>query len=348
MSDRAVRVAAVGLGRWAKVLADAAGKSDRLKIVNCFSRSEKNREAFSRQYGCRAAKSYAELLSDPEVEGVVVTTPNDAHAQPILEAAGKGKHVYVDKPIAHTMADARLIDQACSDAGVVLAVGHGARRLQGNRKIKEILDRGGVGKLVMAECNFSNNRSLDLTPEQWRWYKDKSPGGPLIQLGVHHTDTLNYLFGPAKRVTAMVKRLYTPAEIEDVTMTLIEMESGQLCYAGSNWASQGAFYTYVYGMDANLFFTVDLDFWQRSDTVDQHSRLEMQRRGSSEHQSIPLARGDILREELEEFAGCVREKKRPEVGGPEGIAALAVVHAAIRSAATGRTVEIKEVMSGEA
>ena len=348
MSDRAVRVAVVGLGRWAKVLADAAGKSDRLKIVNCFSRSEKNREAFSRQYGCRAAKSYAELLSDPEVEGVVVTTPNDAHAQPILEAAEKGRHVYVDKPIAHTMADARLIDRACSDAGVVLAVGHSARRLQGNRKIKEILDEGGVGKLVMAECNFSNDRSLELTPDKWRWYKDKSPGGPLIQLAVHHTDTLNYLFGPVKRATAMTKRLYTPAEIEDLTMTLLEMESGQLCYVGSNWASQGTFYTYVYGMDANLYFTVDLDFWQRSDAVDQHSRLEMQRRGSSEHQPIPLARGDILREELEEFARCVREKKRPEVGGPEGIAALAVIHAAIRSAEQGRTVEIEEVMSGEA
>jgi len=75
------------LGRWANTLADSIKKSDRLKIVSCFSRSEKSREGFSQQYACRAAKSYAELLSDPEVEGVLVTTPNDAHAQPILEAA---------------------------------------------------------------------------------------------------------------------------------------------------------------------------------------------------------------------------------------------------------------------
>ncbi len=348
MADSAVRVAVVGLGRWAKVLADAAAKSDRLKIANCFSSSEKNRDAFSRQYGCRAARSYAELLNDPEIEGVVVTTPNDAHAQPILEAAGKGKHVYVDKPIAHTMADARLIDRACRDAGVVLAVGHSARRLRGNRKIKEIVGQSGLGKLVMAECNYSNDRSLELTPDKWRWYKDKSPGGPLIQLAVHHADTLNYLFGPVKRVTAMVKRLYTPAEVDDATMTLLEMESGRLCYVGSSWASREAFYTYVYGTDANLYFTVDLDFWQRSDAVDQHSRLEIQRRGSSERRTIPLARGDMLREELEEFAACVREKKRPEVGGPEGIAALAVIHAALRSAATGRAVEIEQVMRDEA
>lgn len=346
MAREPVRVAAVGLGRWAKTLADSVKKSDRLKIVSCFSRSEKSREGFSRQYACRAAKSYAELLKDPEVEGVIITTPNDAHAGPIMEAAEKGKHVYVDKPIAHTIADARAIDRACREARVILAVGHSARRLKGNRKIKEIFEQGGLGKLVMAECNFSNDRSLELTPDKWRWYKDRSPGGPLIQLAVHHADTLNYLFGPVKRVTAMAKRLYTPAEIEDVTMTVLEMESGQLCYIGSNWASQGTYFTYVYGMDANLFFTVDFNFWSNSDVVDQHSHLEIQQRGSSEHKTVPLSRGDMFREELEEFAECVREKKRPEVGGPEGIAALAVIHAAIRSAESGRAVELKEVMEG--
>ena len=341
MAEESVRVAAVGLGRWARTLADAIKRSDRLRIVNCFSRTEKSREEFSQKYGCRSAKSYVELLKDSEVEGVIITTPNDAHARPILEAVEKGKDIYVDKPIAHTMVDALAIDRACRNAGVILAVGHSARRLKGNRKVKEIMDQGGLGKLVMAECNFSNDRSLELTPDKWRWYKDKSPGGPLIQLAVHHVDTLNYLFGPARRVTAMAKRLYTPAEIEDVTMTLLEMESGQLCYIGSNWASQGTFYTYVYGMDANLYYTVDFNFWGRSDVVDLHSRLEIQHRGSSEHKEIPLSQGDMFREELEEFADCLREKKKPEVGGPEAIAALAVIHAAIRSAETGRTVEIK-------
>lgn len=344
MAGEPVRVAAVGLGRWAKTLADAIKKSARLRIVNCFSRSEKSRETFSQQYACRAAKSYAEMLKDPEVEGVIVTTPNDAHAGSILEAAERGKHIYVDKPIAHTMADALRIDRGCREAGVTLAVGHSARRLKGNRKIKEILEQGGLGKLVMAECNFSNDRSLELTPDKWRWYKEKSPGGPLIQLAVHHTDTLHYLFGPAKRVTALAKRLYTPAEIEDVTMTLLEMESGQLCYIGSNWASQGTFYTYVYGMDANLYFTVDFNFWSRSNVVDRHSHLEIQHRGSSEHKPIPLSQGDMFREELEEFAECVRGKKQPEVGGREAIVALAVVHAAIRSAETGRPVDLQEIL----
>lgn len=345
MVDEPVRVASVGLGRWARTLADAIQRSDRLRIVSCFSRSEKSRELFSTQVGCRIADSYAELLKDPEVEGVLITTPNDAHADPILHAAASGKHVYVEKPIAHAMADAWAIDRACRDAGVTLAVGHSARRLQGNRKIKEILNRGGLGKLVMAECNFSNDRGLELTPDQWRWHKSKSPGGPLIQLAVHHADTLHYLLGPVKAVTAMAKRLYTPAEIEDVTVTLLEMESGQLCYMGSNWASQGSFYTCVYGMDANLYFTADFNFWSRSHLIDRHSRLEIQHRGVPERKPVALGQGDMFREELEEFADCIRGSRKPEVGGPESIAALAVVHAALRSAETGRTVALKEILT---
>ena len=175
MANDPVRVAAVGLGRWAKVLADAIKRSDRLRIVNCFSRSEKSREAFAQQYGCRTAKSYEELLHDTEVEGFIITTPNDAHAEPILKAAEKRKDVYVDKPLAHRLADAVAIDRACREAGVILSVGHSARRLKGSRKIKEIIDQGGIGKLVMAECNFSNDRSLELTPDKWRWYRDRNP-----------------------------------------------------------------------------------------------------------------------------------------------------------------------------
>jgi UDP-N-acetyl-2-amino-2-deoxyglucuronate dehydrogenase len=344
MANDPVRVAAVGLGRWAKVLADAIKRSDRLRLVNCFSRSEKSREAFAQQYGCRTAKTYDELLDDDEVEGLIITTPNDAHAEPIVKAAEKRKDVYVDKPLAHRLADAVSIDRACRSAGVILSVGHSARRLKGSRKIKEIIDQGGIGKLVMAECNFSNDRSLELTPEKWRWYRDRNPGGPLIQLAVHHTDTLHYIFGPAKSVTCMAKRLYTPAESEDVTMTIVEMESGQLCYIGSNWASQGTFFTYVYGMDANLYFTVDFNFWSSSDVVDSHSQLEIQHRGSSDHKPIALENGDMFREQLDEFGDCIRTRKQPEVGGAEAIAALAVIDAALRSAESGHTVEIKEVM----
>jgi predicted dehydrogenase len=99
-------------------------------------------------------------------------------------------------------------------------------------------------------------------------------------------------------------------------------------------------------MDANLYFTVDFNFWSSSDVVDRHRQLEIQHRGSSEHKPIVLDSGDMFREQLEEFGDCIRARKQPEVGGPEAIAALAVIDAALRSAERGRTVALKEVMEG--
>lgn len=344
MAGDPVRLGVVGLGRWAAVLAKAAARSERVKVVAGYSRSAEKREAFARAFGGRAVASYAALLRDPEVEAVVVTTPNHEHATPICEAAAAGKPVFVDKPIAHTLADALKIRAAVAAAGIVFTVGHSARRLEGVRAIRRAMGDSTLGQPVMGEANFSNERGLQLLPDKWRYYRDKSPGGPLIQLGVHHADTLLYLFGPLQAVTAMKRRLYTPAEVDDVTMTILEFQSGCLCYIGSAWACPGVFYLNVYGTRANLFYDVDFTYWQESHRVDEHSSLRLQKLGEAGRAPVALGRGDMLREELEEFAACVRTGARPEVGADEAIRALAVVEAAIRAADSGQTVPFKAVL----
>ena len=317
-------------------------------MVSGYSNSAEKREAFSREFGCRVASSYDELLADPEVEAIIVTTPNDAHAEPIIRAARAGKHVYVDKPIAHTVEDGLRIAREVEQAGVVFAVGHSARRLAGVRHIRRAFQQGDIGQLVMAEANFSNERGLELTPGTWRWYADKSPGGPLIQLGIHHVDLLCYLFGPVAAVTAVKKRLYTRAEVEDVTMTLMEFRSGHLCYVGSAWACPGVFFLNVYGTQANYFYEVNFKYWEQSHLLDDHAVLRRQTYGEMERREVAVARTDMLREQLDEWAVCIREGGRPEVGAAEAIEAVAVVWAAIRSAEEGRRVELQEVMGSAA
>jgi predicted dehydrogenase len=303
-----------------------------VELASCFSRSPDRRAAFQKEFGVpKAASTLDELLADPEIEGVLVTTPNDTHKTVILESLDAGKAVYTDKPIAHTMEDAGEIARAASASGIPFSVGHSARRLGGHRAMKQWVDSGKVGQVSLAEANFSNERGLELTTDTWRWFADKSPGGAMIQLGVHHADNLQYLLGPVASVSSHARKLYTKAEVPDAIMSILEFESGPLGYLGTGWASPGVYQLRIQGTGANLFYDLDFNNWDESHLVDARSTLVSQAYQESVRPRVDLPHTDMFREQLEEFALAIRGKAEIEVGALEAIRALAVVHASLES-----------------
>lgn len=341
-----VRLAPVGLGRWARVLARGAQRGEVVELASCFSRDETRRAAFQQEFGIpRAAASYQELLADPEIDGIVVTTPNDTHREVCVQALEAGKAVYTDKPIAHTLADANAITAAVEATGGVFAVGHSARRLAGHREMARWIADGRLGDVSLAEANFSNERGLELTPQTWRYFADKSPGGAFIQLGVHHADTLQAMLGPVRSVTAQVRKLYTKAEVPDAVMAICEFESGALGYLGTGWASPGVYRMSVLGTKAALNYDLDFTKWDESHQADDWARLEAQFYGESERTVLDPPRTDMFREQLDEFALAIRGQAKVEVGATEATRALAVVQAALLSSERGgAAVELQEAI----
>src|SRR5712692_9203920 len=195
-----LRVACIGMGWWSDVLADAIQRSGKLKIAACYTRSEGKRGAFAAKYGCKAAPSYESILDDPSIAAVINTTPNDSHLETTRAAAAAGKHVFLDKPIANTVSDARAITEACRKAGVVLALGYQRRRESQFRWIRRQIDEGAFGKLVNAEANISRDRLGKIDLSSWRYTAGCMPGGVMLQIGIHYTDVLEYLLGPIKAV----------------------------------------------------------------------------------------------------------------------------------------------------
>ena len=135
LSD-SIRLAAVGVRGWGTKLADAVQPLDHANLVTCFAPTHAHCVEFAARYGCAIAPSYAAILADPNVDGVLLTTPNDGHLTEIVAAAQHGKHVFVEKPITLTVTDAATATRACADAGVVLSVGHQSRREAGARRLK--------------------------------------------------------------------------------------------------------------------------------------------------------------------------------------------------------------------
>jgi len=327
-----IGVALIGTGMWGKRLGAFAKRAPSLRLVTCYSRDVKKRQAFATEFECEAAASFDAAITHPDVQGVLLLTPNNVHAQQALACAQQGKHVFVEKPIADTLSDGYKIRDACQEAGVVLLVGHAFRRLGAARKVKQLLDEGRLGTVLLAEANFSLPGRL--TPDKWRFYRETCPGGPLMQLGVHHADTLQYWLGPVQRVQGSFAHTATQAEIDDVGLALLEFAGGARGTLNSTYGAPKTFYLRLFGTEASLHYETDMSIWPRADQMDVATTLTLQTQTGRE--TIAFEPRDMLIEELEEFAACIRGEATPETGPNEALAALEVVRGAIASHETGQ------------
>jgi len=328
-------VACIGMGWWSDVLADAMKRSGKLRIAACYSRSESKRNAFAAKYGCRAAPSYEAILSDDSIAAIVNTTPNNVHLGTTRAAARAGKHVFLDKPIANTIADGCEIAAACREAGVVLAVGYQRRRESQFRWMRRQIDAGAFGKLVNAEANISRDRLGKIDLSSWRYTAEGMPGGVMLQIGIHYIDVLEYLFGPVKTVSGMLAQLVLPGDNPDVASLVMEHETGALSTVNASYASASEYYVMnVYGKEASAYY-------------DMHQGLRFLKRGSERSEQVDVPKIDALVDELEEFARAARGEGRPEMDGERATASLAVIRAGIRSAREGRRVAVADVLDEE-
>jgi predicted dehydrogenase len=332
VSASPLRVACIGIGWWSDVLADAIQRSGKLEILACYSRSEEKRRNFAAKYHCCPAGSYEAVLAEPEIEAIINTTPNDLHLTTTRAAAAAGKHVFLDKPIANTVADGRALTKACHEAGVVLALGYQRRRESHFRWIRQQIEAGRFGRLVNAEANISRDRlgKVDLT--SWRYQAAGMPGGVMLQIGIHYTDVLEYLIGPIHAVRGQLAQLVLPGDNPDVASLILEHENGALSTLNASYASASEHYLMnIYGKDQTAYYDV-------------HNGLRLLKRGESQPVAVQCAKNDTLIEELEEFAAAARGQGQHEVGGEYATRSLAVVRAGILSAQEGRRVEVAELL----
>src|SRR5690349_20754725 len=300
-----VKLGIVGLGRWAKVLTRAAKGSDRFEIVAGYSRAAERRDAFAREFGVPAVPDLDTMLTDPQIQGVILTVPNEQHLPLARRVAMAKKHVYTEKPIAATLEDGLAIEALEHQHAVTVTVGHSARLMAGIRKIREAIDAGELGRVGFMEANFSNERALELTPSTWRWYRDKAPGGPLSQLAIHQFDALHYLGGEISEVSSMMSKLSpVGAEVDDQSMTLMRFTDGKVAYVGSCWTSPGIYAIRVFGSKGLMHYELDFSTWDDPDRLHESSTLYIQRGkdGYGKREEIEIPQGDMFRDELEMFA----------------------------------------------
>jgi predicted dehydrogenase len=315
-------IAIVGTGMWAPRLAEAAGRAG-LELVTCFSRDDQRRGAFAERFGCEPAASLEEAIGHSGVEGVLLVTPNDVHEEQALACAERGRHVFVEKPIADSAEAGERMRRACAEAGLTLMVGHAFRRLGAARRAKQLVDEGALGRVVLAEANMSLPGSFK--PEAWRSQRERNRGGPIMQLGIHHVDTLAYWLGPVQRASGRFAHVHTSADIDDVGIVTLEFESGAQASLTGSYVSPKTLTLRLFGTEAVLDYRADFSVWPDARALDGVTTLTLA------GESVDFEERDMLAEELAEFGRCIRGEAEPETGADEGIAALGAVLQALEA-----------------
>jgi len=315
-----LRVASVGLGWWSDELARAVvGRSDRLRIVACASRSPEKRHAFAEQFGARPVDRYEDVLAESEIDAVLLTTPHSLHAEHILAAARAKKHVFVEKPFTLTAASGRKAASACRRSGVVLAIGHNRRFLPGARTLKRMVDAEELGTILHVEANFSAPGALSYTPERWRASRIESPAGALAALGIHMIDTMTWLLGSVVRLSCQATRRAVTVDIDDTTSALLQFRAGMTGYLGSHFACPYTSYLRLYGTKANV------------EARNDFSEVIVTRAGAAP-ESLPLEPADSLHAELEAFADACADGPAFPVAPDETVHDVAIMEAMASSA----------------
>ena len=330
----------IGLGKWATVLTVASARSSKIRIVSAYSRSKETCEKFTAKHHIPHTDTVEELLSNPEIQGIILTVPNELHFEYAKLCAEYGKHIYIEKPITNSLTEAIQLKEICERFGVGVFIGHVAKLLSGIQLMSQEIQSGKLGELCLIEGNFSNERALSLNPDNWRWYQSKAPGGPLSQIAIHLFDVFRFLGGPIAEISAMSsKKSPVGAEVEDQWLVNMQFESGTLGSITSSWTSPGVFEVRVVGTKGLMHYRLDQTKWGEPESLYKDASLFFQKTGESYGQAVqyPVPPDNMFQLELELFGDMIAGHPQTLFDASYGIEILGLVEASRKSALQNST-----------
>lgn len=184
--------------------------------------------SFAEEFGARRTfDPWQELLGDPEVGAVYISTPVYLHAEQTIAAAEAGKHVLCEKPLAMNTSECDRMIAACNANKVKLGVAYYRHFYPVIERTKEIIQSGEIGEPVLAQINAFEcfNPEAD-HPRHWLVEKNRAGGGPMFDFGCHRIEVLANILGPITKVKAITSNVLFEREVEDTATALFQFERG--------------------------------------------------------------------------------------------------------------------------
>ena len=314
-----MRVGVVGLGYWGPNLArNFASLPDAELSWICDGDADQLERAAGRFPGVRTTAELDELLSDAELDAVAIATPVPTHAPLARRALAAGKHVFVEKPLAQSLADAEAVVAAAAESGRTLMVGHLLEYHPGLVRLKDLVDAGDLG-----EVHYIYGNRVNLG-------KVRADENALWSLGAHDVSVLLRLAGEEPVECHAFGESYVREGVEDVVFCFLRFPSGVAAHLHLSWLDPHKERRFTVVGSKKMATFDDMAIEQKltvyDKTVDQpYSSYGEYIARSGDVWSPSVPNDEPLRLECAHFLECVREGKQPRSDGESGLRVVRVL-----------------------
>ncbi len=328
----------LGTGSLAKNhMGPAIGKAVDTKLVAvCDVRLDVAQEFAGRNGVERAYDSLEKMLEDPEMEVLLIATPNNQHAEQTLRAAEAGKHVLCEKPMALTVADCDRMIEACEKHHVKLGVDFQNRYHPAHIEARRLIQSGAAGEINVVEAKYCRGSFRGFN-KGWRIDPRIAGAGALMGQGLHPIDLLRFLLNSEVReVRALTDEAPPLRPVDDMNYIILTFDneahgvviSGILAPRPDNDAV-------LYGEKAKITCKGTVGMWLRGDLVVEGDAFNMRMTFPSNDSP------ELYIRVVEDFNRCILENTKPMISGENGLQMVRITNAVLESSRQGRAVRIE-------
>ncbi len=310
-------VAVIGTGFWGKNHARIYKELPSTELVAVCDVNPEKANAVAQQFCVKAYTDSTQMLKDKDIQAVSVCTWSTFLAEEALKALNAGKHVLVEKPMATNSKQAQELYELAKQNGLHLTVGFLTRFIPGVQFIRDAIEKKQVGDLVCATSKRVNP-----------WPERIGDVGVVKDSAIHDIDVMRFISrqDPVTVYAKMGSRRIK--KFEDYAHIMLTYENGESAFIESNWLTP---------YKTRLLTVTGIEGIMKLDYITQELWIEQQTQTVQPRQPSV----EPLKVELDHFAQCVTEKKKPLITGVDGIKALQIAEAATQSSAKNLAVNLK-------
>jgi len=335
-----IRVATIGCGSIAQELhLPGYARNRHVEIVACTDPDPKRWAEVREQFGVKTFyRDYRDMLDREQLDAVSICSPNKFHCEQALAAIGKGLHVLCEKPMTLTNAEAARVVAAAKRSRRVFMVGFSHRFMRGNIKAHDIIASGDVGKPFMVNIRFAHGGPFPgWAKTDWFYNRKLAGGGALLDMGIHAFDLVRYFMGDVAKVSASIKTIFKPIEVDDNAVVTFEMKNGTLGYVDVGWTSLPGFTgSAIYCEKGNILVDYRKGMTLTTGYANPSGKHKVREKKFSFR---PTEGGWAI--EMDHFVNCIRRDAKPKAGVIEGAEAVKIAVAAYESAWTGKRIALR-------